>query len=95
MGTDGYQIYHTDHFIIYAKVKSLCITCETNITLYIKYISIKKRKGTDPLKKESFFKSHRINQTITGHWPPLKNVEIRLCMVHLRISKYATITVAE
>ena len=39
MGTDGYKIYHGDHFIMYVKVKSLYILPET-IVLYASYISI-------------------------------------------------------
>lgn len=40
MGRDGYQTYHSDHFIMYVNVNSPS-TLETNITLYVKRISIK------------------------------------------------------
>ena len=50
MGTDDYQIYHGDHFIMYLNVESQCCIPETNITLYVNQISIKKKK-THPLKK--------------------------------------------
>lgn len=33
-------MYH-DHFVMYANIKSLCSTSETNITLPINYISVK------------------------------------------------------
>ena len=38
--THGSWTYHSDHFIMYANVTSLCSTHETNITLYVNYISI-------------------------------------------------------
>lgn len=44
MGTDGYQAYHGDHFIMYTNVKSLCSAPETNIILYAEYISLEKRR---------------------------------------------------
>ena len=40
MGTDGYQTYG-DLFIMYANVRSLCSTPETNI---FQYFSLKKKK---------------------------------------------------
>ena len=45
MGTDGYQTYCGDHFTIYANIKSLCSTPETNKIVYVNYISIKKKDG--------------------------------------------------
>ena len=41
MGTDSYETYGGNHFIMYANTKSLCSTPET-VLLYINYISIKK-----------------------------------------------------
>ena len=52
MGTDGYQTYTGDHFIVSGKVKSLCSIPETNITLYIYYIAIKKKKSPNSFKKK-------------------------------------------
>lgn len=43
--TYGNQIYHGYHFIMYANVRSLCSTPETNIIFYINYISLKKKKN--------------------------------------------------
>ena len=40
---NGYQTNCGDHFIMYVNVKSLCNTPETNIILYINYISIKNK----------------------------------------------------
>ena len=51
MGTDGYQTYTGDHFIVSGKVKSLCSIPETNITLYINYIAIKKKKALTALRR--------------------------------------------
>lgn len=42
MGTDCYWIYHGDRFIVFANIKTLCDTRETNIILYVNYISINK-----------------------------------------------------
>ena len=44
MGTDGYQTYRGDHFIMYANVESLCSTPETNIISYVNHTSIFKMK---------------------------------------------------
>ena len=41
---DVNQTYSDDHFIIYTNIKSLCYTPEANITLYVNYISIKKKE---------------------------------------------------
>ena len=43
MGTDGSQTYLCDHFIMYARGKSLGSTSETKIILCINYISIFKQ----------------------------------------------------
>ena len=43
MGTDGYQTYRGDHFEMYLNVKSLRCTPDTNIILYVNYISIKNK----------------------------------------------------
>ena len=43
MGTDGYQTYLCDHFIMYTRVKSLVSTPKTKIILCINYISIFKQ----------------------------------------------------
>ena len=40
MVMDGNQTYCGDHFAMYTNTKSLCCTPETNIMLYINYISI-------------------------------------------------------
>ena len=42
MVTEGYLIYGDDQFVMYINVESLCFTPETNIILYVNYISIKK-----------------------------------------------------
>ena len=42
MVMDVNQTYCGDHFAIYSYVESLCCTSETNIMLYVNYISIKK-----------------------------------------------------
>ena len=36
--------YCGDHFVIYTSVEPLCCTPETNITLYVNFISIKRKK---------------------------------------------------
>ena len=47
METHCYYIYHGDHFITYANIKSLCSTPDPKIILYVKYISIKNKTETD------------------------------------------------
>lgn len=42
--------HHGDHFTIYENVKSFCSTPETNIILYISYISTLKSLCTHQLK---------------------------------------------
>ena len=39
----------SDHFVIYTNIESLCCIPETNVMLYINYISVK--KGGYPLEK--------------------------------------------
>ena len=59
--TDGNQIYHGDHFIMYINVKSLCYVPETNIILYVNHTSIKQRqkqKGKHENKPGDLRKSH-------------------------------------
>ena len=41
-GTDGHQTPHSDHFIVCVNISSLCRLSETNIIVYINYISILK-----------------------------------------------------
>ena len=49
MGTDGFWICCGGHFLMYANVKSLDRTPETNIILYINYIALKKiSQGDSP-----------------------------------------------
>lgn len=36
------QTYHSDRFVIYTNIKSLCYTPGANIMLYVNYILIKK-----------------------------------------------------
>ena len=43
MVTDDSQIY-CDCFMMYINVESLCCTVESNITLYVNYTSMKKKK---------------------------------------------------
>ena len=43
---------YSNHFILYANVKQLCSTPETNITLYTNYISIKKRYSISLANRE-------------------------------------------
>ena len=40
---DGSWNQHSDHFIMYVNVEPLRFTPETNVILYVNYISIKKR----------------------------------------------------
>lgn len=42
MVTDGDYPSRGEHFIKYIIVKSLCYTLETNVILYVNYISMKK-----------------------------------------------------
>ena len=44
MVIDGYYTYPGDEFVMYINVKSLCCTSETNIILYVNYISINNLK---------------------------------------------------
>ena len=44
MGTDGYQTYGGDHFMLYANIKSLCSTSETNIKVCQLYFNKKKKE---------------------------------------------------
>lgn len=46
----------SDHFIIYANIKSLCTTPDTNMALYVDYISIK--KGKKSRKAARMLKDH-------------------------------------
>ena len=41
---DRWLLMYHDHFVMYANVKSLCSTSETNLTLPINYISVKNFK---------------------------------------------------
>ena len=41
---DGYQTYHSDHFVMHTNIESLCCMPETYIILYVNYTSIKKRE---------------------------------------------------
>ena len=50
MVTSGYQNYESDHFVTYLNVQSLHCTPETNIILYIKYTSMKKKVKTHKTK---------------------------------------------
>ena len=43
-GTYSYKTFHGYHFIMYAHVKSLCSTPETNIIFYVNCISIFKKE---------------------------------------------------
>ena len=54
-----------DHFAIYANIKSLCCTPETNIMLYVNYISFKKEKRILPLS-ESIWGSMFLNSALGG-----------------------------
>ena len=41
LGTDGYWTYHDDHFVMYANVKSLYSTPETNNNVHQLYFNLK------------------------------------------------------
>ena len=62
LGTGGYWAYHGDHFIIYATIIS-CSRPETNIILYINYISIK-----NFFKKQKWVKSHVFPKKTNLDW---------------------------
>ena len=50
MGTDVNWTYCGDHFNIYTNIESLCRTAETNLMLYVNFISIKKTQQTKPFE---------------------------------------------
>ena len=54
MGADGYWTYRRDHVIMFANVKLLCSTLETNIILYINYVSLFKNLTSLKYLKLSF-----------------------------------------
>ena len=37
-------MYHDDHFAIYRNIESLCCGSETNVILYVNYISTKRKR---------------------------------------------------
>ena len=48
MYSDGYNQTYCGDFTRYTNTEALCCTTETNIMLYVNYISIKKIKKTKP-----------------------------------------------
>ena len=46
---DGNQTYHSDHFVMYRNIESLCYTPGTNSVLYVSYTS----KQTNSQKNRS------------------------------------------
>lgn len=40
------QTYHGDHLTMYTNIESLCCIPETNVILYVNYVSIKKGQCT-------------------------------------------------
>ena len=61
MVTDVNQTYCGDHFGIYTNTQSLCCTPETNIMLYINYIS--KKRETSSFKDS--FRETTIREILT------------------------------
>ena len=53
MDTDGYQIYHGGHFVVYANIKSLCSTPETNNIVCQLYFNLKKRERRKKREREN------------------------------------------
>lgn len=59
MVTDGGYTYHGEHLIIYMTHESLGCSFETNIILYIKYISIKNDLKKIAHKQKKRYQSHK------------------------------------
>ena len=44
MVTVSNEMVHDDHFVIYRNIESLCCVSETNVILYVNYISVKRKE---------------------------------------------------